>query len=91
MDGINATAFNRIENWDRDRFTPDVILRRAKAVRGTVRPASSGNSADGNSDDVSSSSSPVHSTEAFGSRKVPHAGFAAVQDDKILRSSGWPY
>ncbi len=80
--------------YQRHQFQPDrklgyetsssskCILRRAQALRGTLRSACSGSSAVGERPQRKQHGSPVHSTKAFCRRTVPHASFAAVQDDK---------
>jgi hypothetical protein len=61
---------------------PNVILRRAEALRGTFRSACGSKNVVGNAHAAKAAWVPVHGIKAFGPRKVPRAGFAAVQDDK---------
>jgi putative endonuclease len=60
-----------------------VILRRAQALRRTVRGLAARTVAGGNASTISTRGSPVHCIKAFGLRKVPRAGGnAAFQDDE---------
>ncbi len=80
MAGINNTATNLTAN--RLNRKHDVILRRAQALRRTSRFVCGAHGAGRNAHDAYSTVNPVHSTRAFGPRKVPPGGFAAAQDDK---------
>jgi hypothetical protein len=62
-------------------FAHDVILRRAVALRGTVRSAESGNTVGKIQYVAYLWGIPIHEINASGLRRVPHGGFATVQDD----------
>jgi len=62
-------------------FAHDVILRRAVALRGTVRSAESGNAVARIQYVAYVSGIPIHEINASSRRRVPYGGFAAVQDD----------